>query len=187
MQSLTGKGDVFFGGPRRGQNSALVQIRISSKFSQNWLKTFPNPEFRGRKTVWLIYNDIVYFFSPIGRTDIYSLIWWVNTLNTLLSYLNVCLSIKKNSKFLILSLIFTILRPTSSVPKYWKKDCKMSEQILELTLNKQTNKQTNKYSPDYIIMYYTYLDSSSYIECIDILWNVLIYRHYMYLSIIVYI
>ena len=97
------------------------------------------------------------------------------------------MSINFFSKFLILSLIFTILRPTNSVPKYWKKDCKMSEQILELTLNKQTNKQTNKYSPDYIIMYYTYLDSSSYIECIDILWNVLIYRHYMYLSIIVYI
>ena len=62
----------FRGGGIWGRNSAQVQIQISSKLTEE----LPNPKFRGGKLydwseIIFFYNDIiVYFFSPIDKTNI---------------------------------------------------------------------------------------------------------------------
>ena len=83
---IFGKGDmtVFFGGPIWGRNSSPVLIWIFlGIFPKLKIEKFPNPKFWKKKAkhminlgffFFYIYNDIVYFFSTIDRTNSYSFI-----------------------------------------------------------------------------------------------------------------
>ena len=105
---------------------ATVPFQIFSKISQNCLKSLPIQILKKIYKIDLSQKIILCIFLSNWQKWYLSVVtYYLNTyLNTLLSNLNVRLI--QIIKFLVLSLIFPILRALNPFPKFWGKKTLLS-------------------------------------------------------------